>query len=373
MALNYGSRFGGDASSEGKRSRKHRYRVTGGRRKGAGVVSRELVRQNIKARMDDIPTLPTAVLEVLKLLSNPRANARHFEKALSKDQVLTARLIKLANSTFYGTSRRITAVKEVILRLGLLSVRSLVLAASTSRILNRPMPGYGYKEGGMWEHSLATAMAARRVARIANLDNVYAEEAFLAGLLHDIGKVVLAKEVFQQSARFHALAHAKGVLAAEEELFGVSHVVSGMQIAERWRFSKELGEAIHGHHDPNVVVRSPTEDETTRMKAASTSTILHLGMREDKEEAAADKGERREEQVVPPLVDLAHIANAMVQALGLGLTDDAPPPENIRPDSLARLNITEDHLQAIVDDLTEEFSQMSVMFSVATGGDLTGS
>jgi putative nucleotidyltransferase with HDIG domain len=366
MTPDYGARFG--RSDADKNSTPKKYAVTGGRRPnvGAGVVSRELFRQNIQSRIDDIPTLPTAVVEILKLLSNPRAGLRNFETALAKDQVLTARLIKLANSTFYGTSRRITAVKEVILRLGLLSVRSLVLAASTSQILNRPMPGYGFKEGGMWEHSLATAMAARRVARLAGLDNTYTEESFLAGLLHDIGKVVLAEDVFKQSAKFIALSQTKGILFAEEDIFGLTHVATGAMIAERWRFSEELGEAIRGHHDPDSLHRKPTENETTRMKASNSSTILRI-----KDLRSTQMRLQDAERIVPPLVDLAHVGNALAQQMNIGMNEDNPlPPEQFSTRALERLKITEEHLRAIEGDLLEEFNQMSVMFK-GTGGDAT--
>jgi len=226
------------------------------------LVARERRAQAILASLDNLPTLPAVATEVLHLAQSPTASARDFEEILRRDQALTARVLKLVNSPFFGLRRAVTSIPQAVVVLGMRTLRSVAVAAQTSRLLDRPLGPYGLAEGGMWMHSMSCASLTRVVARRARFGPDCVEELFVGGLLHDVGKVILAPYVAQAQADFdRAFAAGKDVVAAESEVLGVIHPDVGGAMARRWGLSAGLVELIEGHHrafepgyEPRLVV-----------------------------------------------------------------------------------------------------------------------
>jgi HD-like signal output (HDOD) protein len=144
----------------------------------------------IISESENLPVLPDIINKVLQEIDSETSNPDSFQKIISQDPVLTAKVLKMSNSAYYGFSREISTISEAVLILGMDTLKSLAIAASAVKLLNRDVVGYGLGEGGLWKHSLAAAMSATLIAKQMNIKD--AEKYFVAGLLHDIGKILLS-------------------------------------------------------------------------------------------------------------------------------------------------------------------------------------
>jgi HD-like signal output (HDOD) protein len=190
----------------------------------------------------------------MELARDANAKASDFEEIIRKDQALAVKVLKLVNSSFFGLRHKITSISQAVVLLGFKTIKSIVIAAKTSHLLNRQLAPYGYHPGGMWKHSISCAITCHFVATRASLDHGAREELFVAGLLHDVGKVViaphlapLAKELPEAIER-----HGGDAIRAEKELLGVSHDEVGGIMAERWNLDPGLGGLIDRHHRADV-------------------------------------------------------------------------------------------------------------------------
>ena len=216
-----------------------------------------LTTERLLQSVEDLPSLPDVALKVTRLVEDPNVNAVAIERVVSTDQALTARVLRLANSAFYGVSRRIGTVREAVVILGFRTIKTLTLAACLYPALTGELRGYGLGRGELWRHSIACAISAQALARqvgstAPHVGPVSPDEAFVAGLLHDIGKMVLSihlKEYLGQT-RDRALAEGISFLAAERAILGVDHAQAGAAIAEKWNLPAALVDAIACHHDP---------------------------------------------------------------------------------------------------------------------------
>lgn len=193
----------------------------------------------------EIPSMPNVAQQILKMIANPDTTAEKLQAAILADQALTTRILKIANSPFYGIPRAIRTLSTAIMILGYKMIRNLVLAAATKSI-NRKM---GLTEVMMWEHSIGVSNASFLIAKEARFPDP--EEAFLAGLLHDIGKQILNNYDSEKYMHVIEKAYNEGVTFyfAEKEMFGFSHPEVGALVVRKWKLSEELENAIRYHHD----------------------------------------------------------------------------------------------------------------------------
>lgn len=196
----------------------------------------------------ELPSLPSAFMAAVKVLSEDDVPASACIEAIERDQALTVRVLRLANSAFYGAPGQVSRIGDAVQMLGLRTVASTLAVVSLQATLGA-LRCEGFCFDTYWRHTLCTALAARELARVASLDT---GEAFLLGLLHDVGKLVLAMTSPLQEAQALRICVSEGVAMheAEHRVFGVSHPEVGAAVARQWNFPASLAEAIAGHHAP---------------------------------------------------------------------------------------------------------------------------
>jgi len=212
------------------------------------VTSPELV----LAHLDRLPTLPPVALRLLQITSDATRSAADVVALLRADPTLTARVLKVVNSAAVGLRTPVTTVERAVPLIGFQALRGIVLATATLDIFPCAAAenGAAFDRAAFWRHALAVACAARGLAAAAPDLRIDAEEAFVAGLLHDLGKVALAAVFPKAYERAAARANAqRGDIAdCERGVLGVDHTVAGRRLAERWRLPVPLQEAIWLHH-----------------------------------------------------------------------------------------------------------------------------
>ncbi|HJV34527.1 HDOD domain-containing protein [Geomonas sp.] len=192
----------------------------------------------------DLPTIPVVAMKVMKLIESESATAEELAKVVAADPAVAARVLKISNSSFYGCQRKIQTLSSAIVILGFSTLRSLVVAASVKQVY-KP---YGLTEKMLWEHSFAAGLAAKIIAHRTHAVNE--EEAFLAGLFHDIGKIImnsLDRDKFQEVMQ-HCYNEGISFATAERAVYPFTHEEVGAYVMKKWNFPDMLTKAILHHH-----------------------------------------------------------------------------------------------------------------------------
>ncbi|MBP8128342.1 MAG: HDOD domain-containing protein [Candidatus Hydrogenedentes bacterium] len=197
--------------------------------------------------LSNLPTLPGIVKVLTSMVENSAVAASDIGEVIAKDQVLSARLLRLVNSPVYGFPGRISSVTHAIVLLGFNVVKGLVLGAAV-------FDSMAGETQGLWEHSLGCAVISRRIAKERRMKDP--EEIMVAGLLHDLGKVVLAylEPAGYADTRQTAYDARLHISAAEREVFGVDHAHVASWIARHWRLPLRLSDPLVYHHAPSRAV-----------------------------------------------------------------------------------------------------------------------
>lgn len=202
------------------------------------------VRIDVLERIDRLPSLNTVVHEFLDLSQKEYFSAADFEAIICKDQALVARLLKVANSGLYGRSRTIHSIAEAVVLIGLENLKKIVYAVSTEGLTKQQLAHYGYHaEGGFWLHSMGVALTARVFAEAAGCGSLRPEEAFVAGLLHDVAKLIIDDYLEGQPGQ-------AVTLAMEIDAVGLDHAELGEHILKQWNLPATITDAVRHHHVP---------------------------------------------------------------------------------------------------------------------------
>ncbi len=226
------------------------------------------IEERLKRIADEIvglPTLPPMLAKMNQLMSDAQASAADVAKVISSDPALASKVLRVVNSAFYGLSNRVTTVTHAIVILGFNTIRNIVLGSTifdsfktdTNTLFDRTQ---------FWKHSIACGAAARSLGK--RLGQQHLEELFVAGLLHDIGKLIADRHLHDQFVQALTVARDRDCLLyqAEQEVFGVTHAEIGALVLGKWNLSKGMVEVVRCHHNPSVAA------EGTRVATA----IVHF-------------------------------------------------------------------------------------------------
>jgi putative nucleotidyltransferase with HDIG domain len=204
----------------------------------------------IMRQVKSFPGMPSTAARLLPLLRDPDSSIARVEDLIKYDPGLTANLLKLTNSAYFGLPTRISSVHQAILLLGRKRLLQLVTTLCMSGLMKKSVPGYDLPQGGLWRHSVAVAVAADRL--VQRLKMPQADEVFTAALLHDIGKMVLGDYVQEDLKSIQEMV-AKGISfeVAEYVVLGTNHADIGGRILKSWSMPEELVNAVAWHHDPD--------------------------------------------------------------------------------------------------------------------------
>lgn len=252
--------------------------------------------EEIAASLGDLPALPDIALRAMRLAEDPEWEVTKLDRTIRTDQALAARFLRLANSAFFGARSKISTLDRAITLVGITRVRSVLLAAALEGLHESKRTNFKGKI--LWDHALATGSLSQHLARIHGRSEP--EEAFMAGLLHDIGRPVLDQMMSDKYAEVIALVKdgvAASLLSAEQRVFRFDHTDIGYVVVTSWGFPPAIAEAIRFHHDPTMA-------EADRPLCATVSLANSMC-------AKAELGPHRE-----PDLDLASLPSTEILGLG---------------------------------------------------------
>ncbi|GAO35172.1 histidine kinase [Sulfuricella sp. T08] len=266
--------------------------------------------------IQQVPSLSAVVLEVLASFDRENIEIAGLVQKLGQDQGLTARVLRVANSPFYGMSSKVGSIKEAVVVLGFHNVRSLVAAAGIiGQFPETEHPDFD--RIGFWQHSIGTAACALVLAKSLGQNQAL---AFTAGLLHDIGKLALDAYFHEdfQLVLAHRVAEDSTLLEAERTVLGLDHTLVGHELAKRWKFPAAIQLAIRDHHQPE-----------------------------------SESG---------PLADLVHVANVLCHALAIGNAGYEMVP-HLSSSAWSRLGLDWDTMPALWTETEQQYAGLSLLIS----------
>jgi len=273
---------------------------------------------NIIAKVESFPSLPCATTKLLSLLDDPNAAVAEIEETLRMDPGLTANVLKLSNSAYFGFASEIGSVHKAIVLLGAKRLMQLVMTSCVNSVMTKSVPGYDLSPGEMWRHSIAVSVAAEGL--IEELNAPEADEIFTAALLHDVGKLVLGEFVKDDIKKIEKIV-SKDVSfeVAEQIALGTNHAEIGAKILESWGLPAEIVSAVRWHHDPDA--------------ADETST----------------------------LIDIVHVANVLCLMIGIGVGREGLQYKP-SPVVTERLGIKSAHLEKVASHTLDWVSELEDVF-----------
>lgn len=268
--------------------------------------------QSIIQNVEQLPSLPDVVSKIINMVNDPDVSFKHVADEIAKDQAITANILKLCNSAYFSKGKEISSIDRAIVILGLKEVKDIVVIATTKSVLNKVIVGYDLARGELWKHGVAVAMLAKKIATECNQKTI-ADIAFTGGIIHDVGKTVLA--LFVQSTFKDILntVTEKSITfqEAEKVVMGFDHQQIGEQVAIKWKFPRVLQSIVRYHHEP---MNAPDDHKM--------------------------------------IVSIVHVANTLCLMAGIGIGSDGLYHE-LNYDAIKLLSLKDSELEKLFADIPE--------------------
>lgn len=290
------------------------------------MPDRQINKQTV-SNIQDLPTLPEVASKLFQIINAPDTSANEVAELIAKDPGITAKVLRLANSAFYGIPRTITTVQNAVVLLGMKVVHSLVLSVSVGNSFSPKNNENGLDRRLFWRHSLATAICGRMLAqRVKPSQLMDPEECFCSGLLHDIGKLVLDQYFTEEyvACLEKAKAGSLSLTESESEMFGSTHSDVGNWLTSKWELPRDLKAPIILHHKPETV-SSPDKNAC-----------------------------------------IIHVANYIVHAAGFDLYE-GEVYSHFNPQAKKMLNITDEPIDELKEMIGTEIEKIDEAFSFSSG------
>jgi len=265
-------------------------------------------RAEILASIKKLPAFSPTVVRLAQLIRDQDTEIGEYEAVVQVDLALTANLLRMANSAYFGFARRIGSVREAIALLGPRRLFQLAAMAAVEAVVPPTLPGYGIDSGAYWLHSVAVAELSERVAKERKL--AMPELTFTAGLLHDIGKLVITSFLAGRASELRKLL-AEGpasLLQCERELLGGDHSSIGSELAAAWNLPEEVARVIAHHHEPGAC-RDGEGDVLVDLVHAADCLSYPLGFGADVSERQRPVDQRAVARLGLRQQDLEHAAS----------------------------------------------------------------
>ena len=271
----------------------------------------------VASAIKSFPGMPGTAVRLLALIDDPAMRVSQIEEILRHDPGLTANVLRLANSAYFGIPSKVGSIRQAVILLGLKRLIQMVIAACVSAIMDKSVPGYDLPPGELWRHSIAASVAAEGLVKVLKVEA--AEEIFTAALLHDVGKLVLGdfvKDEFKQIET--AVSQGISFEMAEKIVLGTNHADVGARILTKWLLPPEIVNAVQFHHAPE------------------------------------------ESEQLSSMLDIVHVANFISMMIGIGIGRDGlqhQPSAEVTD----RLGLEPEHLEKVASQTMQwvkEFSEV---------------
>ena len=267
--------------------------------------------------MKEFPSMPGSAAKLISMLDDPSVPIEKIEDALRYDPGLTANILKLSNSAYFGLSTEVGSVKRAVVLLGLKRVTQIVMTSCISAVMSSGIDGYDLPPGELWRHSIAVSVAAELLVKELKLPA--SEETFTAALLHDVGKMALGNHVKGRIQEIEAqITNGTPFQVAERRVLGTDHAEVGAQILKGWSLPEEIVNAVRRHHEPDHVENPQILD------------------------------------------DIVHIADVLCLMIGIGVGREGLRYEP-SPGSTKRLGVKNEHLELVASQTIQSVSDLSGM------------
>jgi putative nucleotidyltransferase with HDIG domain len=276
--------------------------------------------EQIIANIDQLPSIPLVVSKIINMVNDPEINFKLIADEISKDQAITTDILKICNSAYYSKGKEITSVDRAIVTLGIKEVKDIIVVSTTKQVLNKPIIGYDLEKGDLWKHNLVVAMLAKKIA-IMKKQRALADVVFTGGIIHDVGKTILAMFVANTFKEILETSQTKQIdfTTAEREVMGFDHQEIGEKILEKWQFPEVLRMIVRHHHDPD--------------------------------QAPAQYGQ---------IVSIVHIANTIALMAGVGIGNDGLFHE-LSENAIKTVGMAPEELEQVFGGVPETLKQAQTM------------
>ena len=211
------------------------------------------LKKKIIQTLDNLPPMPKIVDKSRQIMADPKSGFKEIANIIETDQAIAARVLKMANSAYYGLSGMVSSIHQATVVLGYSALEELITMVAASSLLGSRLKGYGMSAGVLWKHSLAAAFAAKIIAgkRMPTLEN----DAFSVGLIHDSGKLALDKYILMRKEQMNQYMreNKQSFLDAEQAVLGVDHAQISGELCRKWKLPEKHALAMQYHHNPSAL------------------------------------------------------------------------------------------------------------------------